>query len=77
MAMILLHQLTKKRTNVLIDWLKLDICYKTTVAKKPPACPSLWYYILRSLLAWLTDSDKDPNLDILKLPGYPIRPRPS
>ncbi|KAF2581915.1 hypothetical protein F2Q68_00002423 [Brassica cretica] len=46
----------KKRTNVLVDWLKLDICYKTTVAKKPPACPSLWYYILRSLLAWLTDS---------------------
>ncbi|CAN6980656.1 unnamed protein product [Brassica oleracea var. botrytis] len=46
----------KKRTDVLIDWLKLDICYKTTVAKKPPACPSLWYYILQSLLAWLTDS---------------------
>ncbi|CAF1702670.1 unnamed protein product [Brassica napus] len=31
----------KKRTNVLVDWLKLDL---------------LWYYILRSLLAWLTDS---------------------
>ncbi|KAF2614299.1 hypothetical protein F2Q70_00009355 [Brassica cretica] len=49
----------KKRTNVLIDWLKLDICYKTTVAKKtsglskfvvlhPPKPPSMAHRLGKS-----------------------------
>ncbi|KAF8054513.1 hypothetical protein N665_1328s0010 [Sinapis alba] len=56
----------KRRTVALTDMLKKDRWYRTTPKKKPPGCPSLWYWTLRTPLEWLTDSHMDAFINVLR-----------
>ncbi|KAF8100493.1 hypothetical protein N665_0223s0019 [Sinapis alba] len=56
----------KRRSSALTDMLKKDRFYRTTPKKKPPGCPSLWYWTLRTPLEWLTDSHMDAFINVLR-----------
>ncbi|KAL0802634.1 hypothetical protein Bca101_057810 [Brassica carinata] len=56
----------KKMSKVLTDWLKLDLYYKIRLDKKPCRCPSRFYHVLRTPLAWLIDSHMDAFINLLR-----------
>ncbi|KAF8095036.1 hypothetical protein N665_0344s0005 [Sinapis alba] len=56
----------KRRSSALTDMLKKDRWYITIHKMKPPGCPSLLYWTLRSPLEWLTDSHMDAFINVLR-----------